>query len=161
MTAGCADLPGLTVAPEWSKQRGVEMKSTLAIATIAILCAAGHPNATTIAMPIAKRTPSFALMLPAGPNTGFMWNGRWQGTTVSGHELVLQLQTEGQRVTGRLTVGKQSANIIYGKVVGDGFAFTTGPIDGHGVDASGRHVGDAIELTIEGVKKPLTLTRAK
>ena len=31
----------------------------------------------------------------------------------------------------------------------------------HGVDASGRHVGDAIELTIEGVKKPLTLTRVK
>jgi hypothetical protein len=161
MTAGCADWPGLTVAPEWSKQRGVEMKSTLAIATIAILCAAGHPNATTVDMPIAKRAPSFALMAPASPNAAFVWNGRWQGTTASGHELVLQLQTEGQHVTGRLTVGKQSANIIYGKVVGDGFAFTTGPIDGHGVDASGRHVGDAIELTIEGAKKPLTLTRAK
>ena len=137
------------------------MRSTLAIATIAILCAAGHPFATTVDKPLAQRTPSFALMLPAGQNNGFAWNGRWQGTTVSGHELVLQLQTQGQRMTGRLTVGKQSADIVYGKVVGDGFAFTTGPIDGHGVDASGRHVGDAIELTIEGAKKPLTLTRAK
>jgi hypothetical protein len=136
------------------------MRSTLAIATIAILCAAGHPIATTVDKPLAQRAPSFALMLPAGQNA-FAWNGRWQGTTVSGHELVLQLQTQGQRMTGRLTVGKQSADIVYGKVVGDGFAFTTGPIDGHGVDASGRHVGDSIELTIEGVKKPLTLTRTK
>lgn len=137
------------------------MKNTLAIATIAIMCAAGHPIATTVNMPLAQRAPSFALMLPAGQNAGFVWNGRWQGITVSGNDLVLQLQTEGQHVTGRLTVGKQSANIIYGKIVGEGFAFTTGPIDGHGVDASGRHIGNAIELTIEGVKKPLTLTRAK
>ncbi|HEX7796833.1 MAG TPA: hypothetical protein VF456_20865 [Vicinamibacterales bacterium] len=137
------------------------MKSPLAIATMAIMCAAGHPIATTVDMPLAQRAANFALMLPAGQNNGFAWNGRWQGTTVSGHELVLQLQTQGQRMTGRLTVGKQSADIVYGKVVGDGFAFTTGPIDGHGVDASGRHVGNAIELTIEGVKKPLTLTRAK
>ena len=135
------------------------MKSTWAIATIAIICAAGHPIATTVDRPLAQRAPSFALTLAAGQNTKFVWNGSWQGTTVSGHDLVLQLQLQGQRMTGRLTVGKQSANIIYGKVVGDGFAFTTGPIDGHGVDASGRHVGDVIELSIEGVKKPLTLTR--
>jgi hypothetical protein len=113
-------------------------------------------------MPLAQRAPSFVPTL-AGQKTpaaaAFVWDGSWQGTTVSGHELVLQLQLQGQRMTGRLMVGKQSANIIYGKVVGDGFAFTTGPIDGHGVDASGRHVGDVIELTIEGVKKPLTLTR--
>jgi hypothetical protein len=137
------------------------MKSTLAIATIAIMFAAGHPIATTVDLPLAQPAPSFALMLPAGQNGGFVWNGRWQGTTVSGNDLVLQLQTQGQRMTGRLTVGKQSADIIYGKVVGEAFALTTGPIDGHGVDATGRHVGNAIELTIEGVKKPLTLTRAK
>ena len=97
----------------------------------------------------------------AGQEAGSVWNGKWQGTTVSGSKLVLQLQLQGQRVTGRLTVGKQSANIIYGKVVGDAFALTTGPIDGHSVDATGRHLGDAIELTIEGVKDPLTLTRVK
>jgi len=72
---------------------------------------------------------------------------------------VLQLQLQGQRITGRLKVGKQSANIMYGKVVGEAFALTTGPIDGHSVDATGRHVGDTIELTIEGVKEPLKLTR--
>ena len=137
------------------------MKSTLAIATIAILCAAGHPIATTVDTPLARRAPSFALTPVTGQNTGFVWNGRWQGTTVSGHELVLELQLQGQRVTGRLTVGKQSADIVYGKVVGQAFALTTGPIDGHKVDATGRHVGDTIELTIEGVKQPLTLTRLK
>jgi hypothetical protein len=144
-----------------TKHRGVEMNSTLAIATIAIICAAGHPVATTVDMPLARRATSFALTLVAGQNTGNVWNGRWQGTAVSGHQLVLQLQVQGQRLTGRLTVGKQSANIIEGKVVGDAFALTTGPIDGHRVDATGRHVGDAIELTIEGVKEPLMLTRMK
>ena len=64
-------------------------------------------------------------------------------------------------MTGRLTVGKQSANIIEGKVVGDAFALITGPIDGHRVEGTGRQVGDAIELTIEGVKEPLMLTRMK
>jgi hypothetical protein len=137
------------------------MKSTLAITTIAIICAAAYPIATTTNMTLARRAPSFGPAPAAGQNTGFVWNGRWQGTTVSGHQLVLQLQVQGQRMTGRLTVGKQSANIIEGKVVGQAFALTTGPIDGHRVDATGRHVADAIELTIEGVKEPLTLTRMK
>ena len=137
------------------------MKSTLAIATLAIICAAGHPIATTAEMPLTRRAPGFGLALVAGQDTGNVWNGRWQGTTVSGHQLVLELQVQGQRMKGRLTVGKQSANIIEGKVAGDAFALTTGPIDGHKVDGTGRHVGDAIELTIEGVKKPVTLTRLK
>lgn len=137
------------------------MKSTLAIATIAIICATGHPIATTtVDVRLARRAPGFGLTPVAG-NTENVWNGRWQGTTVSGHPLVLQLEVQGQRMTGRLTVGKQSANITAGKVVGDAFALTTGPIDGHKVDLTGRHVGDAIELTIEGVKEPLTLTRMK
>ena len=138
------------------------MKSTLAIATIAIICAAGHPIATTTDLPHTRLAPSVGLTLVGGQNTGNVWNGRWQGTTVSGLQLVLQLEVQGQRMKGRLTVGKQSANIIEGKVVGDAFALTTGPIDGHKVDGTGRHMGgDAIELTIEGVKEPLTLTRMK
>jgi hypothetical protein len=144
-----------------AKQRGVEMKSALAIAAIAIICAAGHPSATTVDPPLARRAPSVALTLIAGQNTTNAWNGKWQGTTVSGHPLVLQLQVDGQKITGRLTVGKQSANIIAGKVTGDAFTVTTDPIDGHKVDARGRHAGDGIELTIEGVKEPLTLTRMK
>src|SRR5262249_22280119 len=116
---------------------GVEMKTTLAIATTAIICAAGYPAAAGVEMPLRWHAPNFALTLFASEDTGGVWNGRWEGTTVSGHQLVLQLQLQGQRITGRLTVGKQSATIVYGKVVGDGFAFTTGPIDGHSVDASG------------------------
>jgi hypothetical protein len=135
------------------------MKSTLAIATIAIICATGHPIATTVDMPLARRVPSFALTLVAGQSIGNVWDGRWQGTTVSGQQLVLQLRVQEQRMTGRLTVGKQSANIVEGKALRDAFALVTGPIDGHRVDATGRRVGDVIELTIEGVKEPLTLTR--
>jgi hypothetical protein len=135
------------------------MKTASAIVTIAITCAAGHPVATSIDMPLLRHAPSFARAPLASQDTDSAWNGRWEGTTVSGRQLVLQLQLQGQRITGRLIVGKQSANIIYGKVVGDAFALTTGPIDGHSVDATGRHVGDAIELTIEGVEQPLSLTR--
>jgi hypothetical protein len=135
------------------------MKTTWAVVTIAIISAPGHPVATSIDMPLLRHAPSFARAPLATQDTGSAWNGRWEGTTVSGQQLVLQLQLQGQRITGRLMVGKQSANIIYGKVVGDAFALTTDRIDGHSVDATGRHVGDAIELTIEGVKQPLTLTR--
>ena len=136
------------------------MKATLTIATIAIVCAAGHPAARNADVLLLGHGPSFVLTI-ADQNTGGSWDGRWEGTTVSGSQLVLQLRLQGDHVTGRLTVGKQSANITYGKVVGDAFAFTTGPIDGHRVDAAGRHVGDAIELTIDGVKDPLTLTRVQ
>jgi hypothetical protein len=122
--------------------------TTLAIATIAIICAAG-PMAASVASP------------PVAQDTATMWNGKWQGTTVSGHPLVLQIQVEGQRMKGRLTVGKQSANIIEGKVSGQGFALVTGPIDGYKVSGMGRHLGDAIEFSIDGVKQPLTLTRTK
>ena len=137
------------------------MNTTLAIATVAIICAAGHPMATTVEVPLARRAPSFALAPIASQNTGTMWDGKWQGTTVSGHPLVLQIQVEGQRMKGRLTVGKQSANILEGKVSGQGFALVTGPIDGHKVSGMGRHLGDAIEFSIDGVKVPLTLTRMK
>ena len=143
-----------------AKQKGVDMKPTLAIATIAFLFAAG-PIATTIDMPLARSVASFTVAEAAGQNTASVWDGRWQGTTVSGQPLVLDVRVKGQRMTGRLMVGKQSANITAGKVVGEGFALTTGPIDGHSVAGSGRHMGDAIELTIEGVKTPLTLTRIK
>jgi len=126
---------------------------------IAITVAAAHPLATNIDMSRLRQPLSFASAPLAIEDTGSAWNGRWEGKTVSGQPLVLQLQLQGQRITGRLKVGKQSANIMYGKVVGEAFALTTGPIDGHSVDATGRHVGDTIELTIEGVKEPLTLTR--
>jgi hypothetical protein len=137
------------------------MKSSLAIATIAIICATGHPLATSLNVPLPRRAPSFALAPVAGQNTESVWNGRWQGTTASGHQLVLQLQLQGERIVGRLIVGKQSAKIVYGKVVKDSFALTTDPIDGHSVDATGHRVDDVIELTIEGVNEPLTLTRVK
>ena len=136
------------------------MKRTLAVATIAIICAAGHPIATAVEMQLTARGPGFALT-QAGQNSGNVWNGSWQGTTVSGHPLVLEIQVQAQRMTGRLIVGKQSAKITEAKVAGIAFAFITGPIDGHKVAGTGRQVGDAIELSIDGVKQPLMLTRMK
>ena len=114
------------------------MKSMLAIATMAFFFAAGHPMAATTETPLAQQ------------NAPRVWDGKWQGTTVSGQALVLEIKMEGQRMTGRLVVGKQSAKITAGKVVGDGFALTTAAIDGQSVGATGRHMGEAIELTIDG-----------
>ena len=132
---------------------------TWPIAAMAIIWAAGHPVATGVDMPLLGYAPGVVLTPLSSQDTDSVWNGRWEGTTVSGHPLVLELQLQGEHITGRLTVGKQSAKIIYGKALRDAFAITTGPIDGHSVDATGRRVGDAIELTVEGAKKPLTLTR--
>ena len=136
------------------------MKTAPAIATIAFLFAAG-PVATTVDMPLARFAASVALAEGAGENSTSSWEGRWQGTTVSGQPLVLDLRVKGQRMTGRLVVGKQSADITAGKALDQAFALATGPIDGHSVAGTGRRVGDAIEFTIEGVKEPLTLTRVK
>jgi len=143
-----------------AKLKGVDMKTALPIATIAFLFAAG-PIATTIDMPLTRLAASLAVAEAAGQNSASLWDGQWQGTTVSGQSLVLDLRVEGQRLTGRLMVGKQSAKITAGKVVDQSFALTTGPIDGHSVAGTGRHTGEAIEFTIDGVKEPLTLTRIK
>ena len=146
--------------PMTAKQKGVDMKTALRIATVAFFFAAG-PIATTIDMPLARPVANSAVAEAANQKIANVWDGRWQGTTVSGQPLVLDLVVKGQRMTGRLIVGKQSANITAGKVVDEAFALTTGPIDGHSVAGTGRLVGDAIELTIDGVKEPLTLVRIK
>jgi hypothetical protein len=143
-----------------AKQKGNDMKTALSIATIAFFFVA-CPIAATLDMPLERPAASFALGEAAGQNTASPWDGRWQGTTVSGQQLVLELRVKGQRVTGRLMVGRQSADITAGKVVDEVFALTTGPIDGHSVAGTGRRLGDAIELTIDGVKEPLTLTRIR
>lgn len=143
-----------------AKEKGVDMKAALAIATIAFPFAAG-PIATTIDVPLAQPAESFAVAEAAGQTTAIVWDGRWQGTTVTGQPLVLDLRVKGQRLTGKLMVGKQSADITAGKVVGQAFALETGKIDGYAVAGTGRYVDDAIEFTIDGVKEPLTLTRIK
>ena len=97
-----------------AKEKGVDMKTALAIATIAFPFAAG-PIATTIDVPLARPAASFAVAEAAGQTTAIVWDGRWQGTTVSGHQLVLDLRVKGQRLTGRLMVGKQSADITAGE----------------------------------------------
>lgn len=116
---------------------------------------------------VGSSAPSFAALAQqntaqqnAAKSAAFDWNGKWQGTTAAGRALVLDLRVAGDRMTGKLTVGKQSADIVAGKIIGEVFALSTGKIDGQAVDATGKHVGDGIELTIEGVKAPLTLTRA-
>jgi hypothetical protein len=142
-----------------SSHKRLIMKPAHTLAAIAFAFAAS-PLATAIDAPLARPAAGVAAAQEAGAEVG-MWDGRWEGTTVSGQPLVLEVRVKGERMTGRLRVGKQSADITAGKALDKAFALTTKPIDGHSVSATGRQVGDAIELTIEGVKEPLTLTRVR
>ena len=87
--------------------------------------------------------------------------GRWQGTTASGRPLALELKVDGQVLTGRLTLAQQSTDITEGKVEGDTFSLTAGPLDGRTVVCNGRLASEEVELTVQGVGSPLTLKRAK
>ena len=133
------------------------MKSALSIAAAAIIGMGSQTTATTIHT--HPGSPGAFANAFAVQNNAAVWDGRWQGTTAAQQPLVLELKVQGDRLNGRLSVGKQSATITESKVVEGAFALVTGPIDGNKVEATGRRVGEALELTIEGVKTPLTLTR--
>src|SRR3712207_6159820 len=115
-------------------------KTGLFVATIAM-------GAATLPEPAA----TFVVVEAAGQDTASVWDGRWQGATVSGQPLVLDVKVKEQRMTGKLMVGKQPAKITAGKALEQAFALATEKIDGHIVSATGRKVGDAIEFTIDGV----------
>jgi hypothetical protein len=135
------------------------MNGAFAIATAAIIGMGSHTTATAVHSPHASPVAGFAIAPLAVQNNAAVWDGRWQGTTAVQQALVLELKVQGDRLIGRLSVGKQSATITESRVVEGAFALVTGPIDGNKVQATGRRMGEALELTIEGVKDPLTLTR--
>lgn len=87
--------------------------------------------------------------------------GKWQGATPSGQPLVLDVNVNGQQLTGRLTLDQQSTEITEGTVEAQAFSFKAGPLEGHPIVATGTLAGDDIELTVEGVGRPLTLKRVK
>jgi len=86
--------------------------------------------------------------------------GVWQGSTPTGRPVALDLKTNGQQVTGKLTLAQQATDITEGKVEGQTFSFKAVSADGP-VVAKGRLVGAELELTVEGVGSPLTLKRVK
>jgi hypothetical protein len=86
--------------------------------------------------------------------------GTWQGSTVSGRPVVLDLKVNGQELTGKLTLAQQPADITEGKVEGQTFSLKAASVDGP-VVAKGRLVGAELELTVQGVGSPLTLKRVK
>ena len=87
--------------------------------------------------------------------------GKWNGVTPSGRALTVELEVNGAKLTGRLTLANQTANAIDGTVDGTTFAFTAGTIDGRPVVAKGKLVGEEIEFNVEGVSETLKLKRAK
>jgi hypothetical protein len=89
--------------------------------------------------------------------TGFA--GKWQGATVSGRPVGLDLKVAGQQLTGKLTLAAQIADISEGKVTEKAFSFRA-TVDERTVNFTGRLVGEEIELTVEGVEVPVMLKRA-
>lgn len=87
-------------------------------------------------------------------------SGKWQGTTVQGRPIGLELKVSGAELTGTFTRDQQSANIAEGKVDDKMFSFAV-QIDGKTATFVGRLTGEAIELTLLGSKNAVTLTRAK
>ena len=87
--------------------------------------------------------------------------GKWQGNTESGREVVLDVRVDGPRLTGRITLAEQFADITEGKVDGTNFSFRAGPLDGRTLTFQGRLVGEKVELTVQDVASPLTLKRVK
>jgi hypothetical protein len=86
--------------------------------------------------------------------------GKWQGTTASGRQVVLELKVNGQELTGRLTLAQQSADISEGKVEEKTFSFKA-TMEGRTVTFTGRLVGEGVEFTVPGVADPLILKRVK
>jgi hypothetical protein len=87
-------------------------------------------------------------------------DGKWQGATPSGREVVLDVKTKGQQLTGTLSLGPQSAEIAEGKVDGKSFSFKA-TLDDRTVTFTGQVAGDQIELTPQEAARPVTLKRVK
>ena len=86
--------------------------------------------------------------------------GKWQGTTASGRPVVLDLKVNGHELTGKLTVGEQSAAITEGKADEKTFSFKA-TIEGRTVTCDGRLIEEGVELTVQDVADPLILKRVK
>jgi hypothetical protein len=87
--------------------------------------------------------------------------GKWQGSTESGRPVVLDVEVKGQELTGTFTVGQQSTDINEGKVEEKKTFSFKATIDNRTMTCNGRLVGDEVELTVQGVRNPLTLKRVK
>jgi hypothetical protein len=112
------------------------------------------PSAAAVLKRVADAKPD------AKPDAGASLAGIWQGSTGSGRPLRLDLSVNGRQLTGKLTLDRQAAEITEGKVEGQMFSFQAVSVDGP-VVAKGRLVGPDVELTVEGVGRPLTLKRVK
>jgi hypothetical protein len=103
---------------------------------------------------------AFVLILAAVVHTQAALTGRWQGETVSGRSVTLDLKAEKTELTGTITLVKEPAPISEGKIDKNTFSFRA-TVDGKEVGFTGEIAGDEIKLIVEGVQNPLTLKRMK
>jgi hypothetical protein len=85
-------------------------------------------------------------------------SGKWEGTTGQGRRVSLELKSDGQQLTGTLTMDQQSGAISGGRVTGKTFSFKA--TVGERTSAfTGELKDDGIELTPQGAKNPVTLKK--
>ena len=84
--------------------------------------------------------------------------GTWEGETGQGRLIALEINAEGDQLTGMLTIDRRGSNISEGKVSGKTFSFRAS-LDGSTRAFTGEVIGDEIRLTVEGARSPATLRR--
>jgi hypothetical protein len=97
-------------------------------------------------------------LLPLHAQSGF--DGKWQGETVAGRPVTLDLRVAGSQLTGTFTLEKQTVPIAEGKIVDRTCSFRIS-IEGRTPSVSGELGRDQITLTVEGVPNPVLLSRVK
>jgi hypothetical protein len=88
------------------------------------------------------------------------FDGKWQGQTVAGRHVALDLKVAGSRLTGTFMLDKQTVPIADGKVAERTCSFRIA-LEGRMPSASGELTRDRITLSLEGVPNPVLLQRVK
>jgi hypothetical protein len=89
------------------------------------------------------------------------FDGRWQGATVAGRRVALDLkEISGSRLTGTFTLDQQTAAIADGRVKDRTCSFRVA-IEGRTPSVSGELLGQQLTLAVEGVPNPVLLRRVK
>jgi hypothetical protein len=86
--------------------------------------------------------------------------GKWQGETVTGRRIVLDLAVKGSQASGTFTLMQQTVEITDAKVDDKVLSFKVA-LEGRTPMITGELVGEQLKLVVEGVSNPVLLSRVK
>jgi hypothetical protein len=95
-----------------------------------------------------------------GAQTASRFAGKWQGETVTGRRIVLDLAVKGSQASGTFTLMQQTVEITDAKVDDKVLSFKVA-LEGRTPMITGELVGEQLKLVVEGVSNPVLLSRVK